>query len=186
MERPSEDWDDFVPSDLRNLVTLFHNPVGQLAYFEPIEEKSLSEPFRTLLVHRKHMTVTVEKYHHCLVDLKVLAKRVTTAYYARKIVLTRQTDGAVVQYGIMRIKRKTLRDTLWQAVEDESAPLGRLLTGQGVLRDVEVIRVYRVLPEEELCQLFGHRPGTITYGRSARIRISGHAVVELLEIIAPI
>ena len=50
----------------------------------------------------EHMTVTVEEFHHSPVDV-VLAKKTVLPHYARKILLSRQTDGRVVQFGIVRL-----------------------------------------------------------------------------------
>jgi hypothetical protein len=61
---------------------------------------------RMLLAHEHHMTVTVEKFHRCLVDVRVLATNLTEKLYARKILLTRQSDSRIVQFGSFSIRRR--------------------------------------------------------------------------------
>ena len=49
------------------------------------------------------MTVTVEQFHRTPVNVKVLEMRHDGRFYSRRILLTRQTDNRVVQFGIVRL-----------------------------------------------------------------------------------
>jgi hypothetical protein len=131
------------------------------------------------------MTVAVERHHGCQVDVSVLGKRVTPSHYARKILLVRETDRAVVQFGIMRVGFQFLDEAVCEAICSESVPLGRVLIAHGVLRRVELVALYRVTPGEELRKVFSMSAMTHTFGRTARIHVAGEPAVELLEIVAP-
>src|SRR5262245_16773549 len=61
-------------------------------------------PYDRLLVHRHHMTVTVEEFHGDRVNVRILDLNLTDEWYARKILLTRKSDDAIVQFGIARIR----------------------------------------------------------------------------------
>jgi chorismate-pyruvate lyase len=131
------------------------------------------------------MTVAVERHHACQVDVRVLDKRVTENHYARKIILLRRSDGAVVQFGIMRVGLQYLDDAVRREIESESAPLGRVLIAHRVLRRVELVQLYRVTPGDDLRGTLAMPVVTHTFGRTARIHVAGQPVVELLEIVTP-
>src|SRR5690606_38127883 len=109
-----------------------------LGKFRRLESAEMPAVARKLLDHENHMTVTVEAFHRDSVNVQVLDKVVTDEHYARKILLTRQSDGGVVQYGIMRIKFGLLEDEVRAQIESEQVPLGRVLIQHNVLRKVEL------------------------------------------------
>src|SRR6516162_1796936 len=84
--------------DLETLLALFP-PSTYIRSAEPIAADQMPEPYRRLLVHEHHMTVTVEAHHGDLVNVRVLERRIDNGTYARKILLTLQKTGKVVQFG---------------------------------------------------------------------------------------
>src|SRR5262245_39378311 len=90
------------PAFLTNLLALF-SPADYLATYDFVPAAKVPEPYRSLLVHEHHMTVTVEAHHGSLVDVRVLERRRNGDSYARKILLARQSDGRIVQFGLVRI-----------------------------------------------------------------------------------
>jgi chorismate-pyruvate lyase len=142
--------------------------------------------YQTLLAHQNHMTVTVEHFHHSPVDVRVLATRLADDHYSRKILLSRQSDGKVVQFGIVRLDFRYLSTAVRQAIESQTTPLGRILIEYNVLREVHLSHLWRVEAGPDLANLFAIAPGTVTYGRTAIIDCNGEPAVELLEIVAPV
>src|SRR4051812_8174395 len=70
-----------VSPDLDTLVALFYDAPEQLAIFRPTKGPQMPPEYRTLLDHQHHMTVTVERYHGSLVDVRVLDKQLTPTHY---------------------------------------------------------------------------------------------------------
>lgn len=171
--------------DLAELVGLFYDDGGQLGSFEEVPRDRVPPPYRELLVHEHHMTVTVEAYHRCPVEVRVVRKRVSDSRYARLILLVRQSDGAVVQFGIMRVNFALLNDAVRDRILAEETPLGRILIEQDVLREIRLFSLWRVTPGPDLCKLFGLDDARTTYGRTAIIDCNGEPAVELLEIVTP-
>jgi chorismate-pyruvate lyase len=165
---------------------LFYDTPAELGRFVERPAAKLPGPYRELLAHNHHMTVTVEQHHGSLVDVRVLATQVTSEHYARKIVLTRQSDGQVVQFGIVRLNFAHLGEEVRQEIESQTAPVGRILIRHNVLRSVELFKLLEVAPGPDLCRLFGMSPAQKTYGRTALIHCNGEPAVELLEIVTPI
>lgn len=171
--------------DLMSLVMLFYSEPSRLGSFEPAEGDALPDYYRDLLDHQNHMTVTVERYHGTQVDVDVLEHISEGDHYARKILLRRKTDRAVVQFGVMRLDFGCVSDEVRQAVEGRSAPLGRLLIQYNVLREVRLVNLWQIAMGSELADYLGCCEGDITFGRTARIDFDGRPAVELLEIVTP-
>ncbi len=172
--------------DLYTLVALFYPRPQDLAQFEEVDSHDLERDYRMLLAHDSHMTVTVERFHNGPVDVRVLETRLDGQHYSRKILLTRQSDGAVVQFGIMRLDFSCVDPDVRREIESQGTPLGRILIEHNVLREVHLTRLYKVTPGDDLRRLFGMAPGEITFGRTALIHFDGEPAVELLEIVTPV
>ena len=172
--------------DLEALVRLFHDSIAECGSFSETTANAMPRAYRSLLAHENHMTVTVEAFHNSPVDVVVLGKRVTETHYARKILLTRRSDGRVVQYGIMRVALSHLPETVRQEIESETIPLGRVLIEHNVLRQVELVSLWRIAVHGELADRLEMSEGETTYGRTALIHVGGEPAVELLEIVTPI
>lgn len=171
--------------DLPTLFALFPNH-GPPPVYSVVPASAVPPPYHGLLVHSEHMTVTVEEYHGDRVDVKVLATWRDGDSYARKILLTRQRDGVVVQFGIVRIRLDYCSEPVRAAILRQDTPLGRILIEHDVLRRIEPTAFLWVEPGPVPASWFGpagaERP---TYGRLGYIFCDGQPAVELLEIVAP-
>ena len=167
------------------LAALFYPSTDGLGEFAEVSADALPPVYRSLLAHNNHMTVTVEQHHRSPVDVRVLDKRRVGSHYARKILLARQSDGAVVQFGLMRIDFRYLDETVQREIESEAIPLGRVLITHNVLREVELVSLWEITPGDELAALLRAPAGARVYGRTALIHVNGEPAVELLEIVSP-
>ncbi len=174
--------------DLTQLLTLFypHGADHDLGRFQPLSSEYVPEPYRKLLDHHSHMTVTVESHFRSPVDVRVVQSTTDSTWYAREILLATQSDGLVVQYGIVRLKYGVLAKPVWQEIESGEKPLGRVLIDHDVLRQVELVGLWSVKCMAKLAKHFSVVPGTIAFGRTARIFCDAEPAIELLEVIRPI
>jgi chorismate-pyruvate lyase len=172
--------------ELDTLVGLFYDAHEELAQFDEVSRADTPPVYRALLHHEHHMTVTVENFHGCPVDVRVLDVKRSGRHYARKILLTRQSDDAVVQFGIMRLNFDYVSEEIRNDIESQKIPLGRVLIRHNVLRVIHLDQLWRVLPGPDLCLLFNIGPDEATYGRTAVIDCNGEPAVELLEIVTPV
>jgi chorismate-pyruvate lyase len=171
------------PDELYALIGLFYARPEELGAFEEVLLSSMPEPYRELLAHTEHMTVTVEQFHKSPVDVHVHQTLVTPSHYAREISLTRQSDGRVVQYGIMRVNLSVLSPEVRREIEAQQTPLGRILIQHDVLRKIHLMSLWKVVPGTDLCGIFGLSSPQVTYGRAAVIDCNGEPAIELLEIV---
>ena len=172
--------------DVQSLASLFYSDPEELGRWRAVEPREVPSPYRELLDHANHMTVTVERHHQSPVDVQVLATHITGQQYARKILLARRSDGAIVQFGIMRLNFHYVSPEIRAEVERQQTPLGRILIQHNVLREIHSINLWQFEPGPDLQKLFGVDAPGITYGRTAIIDVDGEPAVELLEIVAPV
>jgi hypothetical protein len=173
-----------VGPDVRHLYALFP-PADDMPEYEMVPADEVPSPYRELLVHEHHMTVTVEKHHGSLVDVKVLRRRQDQGAYARKILLTLQSTGRVVQFGIMRVHLRYCSPEVRAEIIAGKTPLGRILIYHNVLRRIEPTAFLRVIPGRAMMEWFGLDRPKLTYGRLAIIHCDDQPAVELLEVVAP-
>lgn len=172
-----------LPPDLRVLVDLFYPVPAQLGEFREIESREVPEPYRRLLAHDEHMTVTVEAEYGEPVDVSVLTVHTTATHYSRKIVLHRRSNRQVVLFGLVRLNVSFLGEDVRREIESQGTPLGRILIEHNVLRHVKLLSLWRVDAGPELRDHFGLPSLDICYGRTALIYCNGVPAVELLEVV---
>ncbi|HVJ81966.1 MAG TPA: hypothetical protein VNC50_12935 [Planctomycetia bacterium] len=145
---------------------------------------SMPEPYRTLLVHNQHMTVTLEEHHKS--PLKVVPYRVqrTGDVYGRKLDLLRG-DGKTVMTGIMLVNFSFCDEEVRDEILSEKKPLGRILIEHGVLREVAAAAFVEIAADDPLVARFKLPAPRPAYGRLAEILCNGKPAIDLLEVVAP-
>ncbi len=171
--------------DVIDLLGLFYNEPTDAGTLEAIPADLVPPPFHGLLVHDEHMTVTVEAFHGGPVDVRVLEVKKNEHWYARKILLARKSDGRIVQFGIVRLDPLVLPVPVWERIESQQTPLGRVLIEHQVLREVQLVGTFKVQVGPDLAKLMDVPPQSALYGRTAMIFVHDRPAVELLEIVNP-
>lgn len=183
------------------LASLCADPASLFATFRSVEAAAVPEPYRRLLDHHSHMTVTMERFHGSPVSLQVVqvaggaaadskqSNGSLAAWYAREILLV-GPDANPLQHGIVRIDLQHVDDVTAAAIREAQIPLGRILINAGLLREVHRVSLLEVTLGPHLVSLFSPQEtvasGNIhTFGRVAEISLNGTSAVELLEIVVP-
>jgi hypothetical protein len=151
-----------------------------------VSPTELPEPYRGLLVHHHHMTVTVEEYYGERVDVRVIATRRDGDSYSREILLELHSTKKIVQFGIVRINLTCLSDPVRNAILEEKTPLGRVLIDHGVLRYIEPTAFLRIRPKAKLMGWFGMKEPEDCYGRMGVIFCNDLPAIAVLEILTPV
>ena len=171
--------------DLRGLLSTFGDD-GDFARFAQVDGEAVPQPFRRLLVHDQHMTVTLEAYHGGPVHLSVHDSVLRDDEYARKITLHARPDGPAVLLGIMKFDFRYCSAQTRDEIVGGSTPLGRILIEHDVLRHLSAGPYYRVSPHPaRLLSLDVDLPAEC-HARLARINCNGGHAVQVLEIIASV
>lgn len=174
--------------ELEELCALFPEPEGEPLYLaaEHVAREATPEPYHRMLVHEHHMTVNMESYHDCSVDVVVVASKFEGDLYCRKILLKKHGIDQNVQFGIVRFNFSFVTDSVREQIESESIPLGRVLIQHNVLRHIDLGAIVKFKAGPGLGRYLQMDEGAETYGRMATIFCNGAPAVDLLEISAPL
>jgi hypothetical protein len=172
--------------ELQSLLSLFPEREPMLADAEHVASEMLPEPYRRMLAHNHHMTVTMESYHNCRVEVRILDRRLDGDVYSRKIVLFKAGAEIPVQFGIVRFDLSYVTPIVRGEILEGQKPLGRVLIDHNVLRHIDLGAVLRLQAGPSLARYLQMPVGGTTYGRLATIFCNRHAAVDLLEIPAPL
>ena len=172
--------------ELCALTDLFPEPVPLIERAEHIPSAITPEPYKSMLVHDQHMTVTMERFHGTPVDVHVLAQRQDGDAYARKIVLTRHSTDIPVQFGIVRFHLNFVTEQVRREIITGETPLGRILINHNVLRHIDLGAILQITAGPGLAAALAMPVGNVTYGRLATIFCDHQPAVDLLEVSAPL
>ena len=180
-------------AELDSLTAMFPDPPGKplLAGAEHVPASAVPQPYRDLLDHEAHMTVTMEKFHGGPVVVRVLDEKWDAGRYCRRITLVREPERPgererVVQFGLVRFDLSHLADEPREQILAGEIPLGRVLIEHDVLREVELGALLKLAAGPGLAGCFGMDEGGTVYGRLATIFTNGKPALDLLEVAAPV
>ncbi len=173
-------------TELEALIDLFPREDALIADAEHVPSSQTPEPYKQMLAHDHHMTVTMESYHQSSVDVRVLDQRLDGETYVRKILLLKSGTDEVVQFGIVRFNFQYVTDDVRREILAGETPLGRVLINHNVLRHIDLGAILRITAGPDLASLLQMPEGGVTYGRLATIFCNNKPAVDLLEISAPL
>ena len=111
--------------ELDQLCSLFPEPEAEPLYTsaEHIAREATPEPYHRMLVHEHHMTVTMESYHDCSVEVVVVDSKYVGDLYCRKILLKKDGTDQNVRFGIVRFNFGFVTDSVREQIESEDTAL---------------------------------------------------------------
>lgn len=171
--------------ELTSLLEIFADKNALVAQAEHVPAGLVPEPFKRLLAHDHHMTVTMEEFCGCSVNVSVLETKDVENYYCRMILLTSSETGKVVQFGIVRFDFQYVTEAVKEEILARKIPLGRVLINHNVLRHIDLGALLKLKMGPKMAECFEASAGTETYGRLATIFCNGQPAVDLLEIATP-
>ncbi len=174
--------------ELQELVTLFPEPGGHELYLtaEHVAKEATPEPYHRMLVHEHHMTISMESYHDCTVDVEVMASRFEDGLYLRKIRLHKSGTRNAIQFGYVRFNLDFVTDKVRAEILSEKIPLGRVLIQHNVFRHVDLGAILRFTAGPGMAEYLQMDVGQTTYGRLATIFCNGSPAIDLLEVSSPL
>lgn len=172
--------------ELKSLTDLFPEDPPLIDRAEHVPAALVPEPYRKMLAHDAHMTVTMEEYHQSSVDVRILDRKQDGDLYCRKIMLLKSGTDEVVQFGIVRFNLQYVIEPVRREIIAGETPMGRVLINHNVLRHIDLGALLRINVGAPLARYFQMNPGETTYGRLATIFCDQRPAVDLLEISAPL
>lgn len=138
---------------------------------------------RRLLVHRGHMTTTLEELYGGTVSIQVLEKAHVGSWYTRAVLLYVRGCPLPVQFGVMALDLAAVPEDVARRVLTADEPLGRILIEVHPLRTVTPVAYWRFIPTPEWRQWFRLPPDAFLFGRTAVIECEDGPTVLLLEVV---
>ena len=140
-------------------------------------------PYRSLLVHERDMTLTLESHFGGRVTLRALSTFRKGPSYYRRVLLVQEYSARPVEMGAIRIDLRAFAPRIRSEILRNRVPLGRLLRDGGVDYRSRPTVFLAVTPNPEMMGVFWMREPRILYGRQTEMSIDGRKVGDIVEIL---
>ena len=151
-----------------------------------VDGKDIPEPYRSLLVHEKDMTPTLENAYHQNIHLRVLKRQLSGNVISREVVLALDHDGRAVEFGAIRIYLDRLPSQARQLILEGRRPLGNILHTQGIEHISRPVSYVQVATDDAINRALNLTGFHRLYGRRNRLLDSSQqTLAEIIEILPP-
>jgi hypothetical protein len=172
--------------DLLYPLSEFYAEAGApLAFALPIDGAAMPEPYRSLLVHERDMTPTLEEAYGGPVELRVLKYSQRDGVFSRQIVLI-GPDGGIVEFGAIKIYLERLTPAAAAKVVEMKLPLGTILKIEGVAHSSHPAGYFEVRSDALIGAALGLDTSRLLYGRrNELLDAAGETLARVIEILPP-
>ncbi|MFN3409525.1 MAG: hypothetical protein ACK45B_11065 [Limisphaerales bacterium] len=158
-----------------------------LPRMELISGNAVPEPYRTLLVHERDMTSTLERFHGGDIYIRALSREQRGREYFREVVLHRAGDDAPVEFGANCVSLERFSPEARWMILQEKVPLGRILKDHGIAHTTRPLAFFRVTPDDAIRAALKLADATVLFGRQAVIcDAAGQRLSQVVEILPPL
>ena len=140
-------------------------------------------PYRSLLVHERDMTLTLESHFGGRVALRALSTFRKGQSYYRRVLLVQEYSARPVEMGAIRIDLMAFKPRIRSQILSNRVPLGRLLRDGGVDYRSRPTAFLAVTPNPEMMGILWMREPRTLYGRQTEMSIDGRKVGDIVEIL---
>ena len=148
-----------------------------------IDADDIPLPYRSLLVHRSDMTLTLERHFGGRVALRPLATFRRGPWYFRRVLLAQEYTGRPVEMGAIRIRIGAFPARIQKQILRNDVPLGRLLRDGGVAYESRPTVFLSVAPNPEMMGVFWMREPKTLYGRRTEMMHNGAKIGDIVEVL---
>ena len=148
-----------------------------------VRPEHIPSPYRSLLVHERDMTLTLEAHHDSRVMLRTLSSFREGHWYFRKVLLAEEVSGRPVEMGIIEIDLDAFSRPIRDGILRNRVPLGRLLREGGVDYLSRPTAFLEIEPNPELLGVFWMGKPRTLYGRQTELTLSGRKIGDVVEIL---
>lgn len=178
------------PTD-QQLLRPLRDPYGDahraLPELETMPGESVPEPYRSLLVHNRDMTRTLEAYHQGRIHLRVLSRRESEGLHLRTVVLELDGSNLPVEFGATRAYLDRFAEPWRSQILAGERPLGGILNASGIPYVSRPSAFFRTRADDFIRSALGVPNGLTLYGRRNTISNQlGEPLAEIIEILPPL
>jgi len=157
-----------------------------LPAIERIQGEEMPEPYRSLLVHERDMTPTLESFHHSSIHLRILKREQRGESYFREVALLLDGSETPVEFGANKVSLVLFPPKARQLILEERVPLGRILKECEISHSTTAKAFFRVIPDELISSVLKLKSHGVLYGRKATIvDAQKRPLSEIVEILPP-
>lgn len=144
------------------------------------------EPQRSLLVHDRDMTPTLEAFHEERIHLRLIEKRQEGDTFYRLVVLTTDETNRPVEYGAIAIHLELFPERARELITGCHVPLGSILAREAIPHASCPQGFFCLEAERRITEAL-KLPGSMTlYGRRSALRtLDGRVLADVVEILPP-
>jgi chorismate-pyruvate lyase len=158
----------------------------RLPPLEVVEGSAVPEPYRTLLVHERDMTSTLEQFHNAALHLRIVGRERRDDDYSREVVLALNGSEKPVEFGAIRIHLRLFPSPARQAILEEHHPLGQILRAFAIEYLSRPQAFLRLASDQTINGLLGLSGAQRLYGRRNNLLTpAGQPLAEIVEILPP-
>jgi len=165
----------------------FYRASGRaLPRYHAVAGDQIPEPERTLLVHHRDMTSTLEQFHGRSIHLEVVSIEIHGNVLHRQVILLLDDTHQAVEFGATRVHLDRFPEPWRSDIVASRRPLGGILNASGQPYTSRPSAFLRV-ESDDFLQGALRLPGPVSlYGRQNTLRTpEGLEIAEILEILPP-
>ena len=158
-----------------------------LPAIESIAGNAVPEPHKSLLVHERDMTPTLELFHAGTIHIRALRSEQRGEFYFREVVLVLDRDETPVEFGAIKISLNLFAPAARRLILEEREPLGHILKSCEVVHTSRPKAFLRVASDGFINGALNLSGQHTLYGRRNTLTDSkGRPLAEIVEILPPV
>ncbi|MBL9173653.1 MAG: hypothetical protein JNL10_08980 [Verrucomicrobiales bacterium] len=173
-------------SAIQPLDEFYRRQQRALPAFDVIPADALPEPQRSLLVHNRDMTRTLEQFHGAPIHLRVLSRHRDGNAYWRESALELDGTNRPVEFGAIKIHLDRFPEPGRSQILDEHRPLGGILNASGRPYTSRPTAYLAFEADDFIARALNFSGPAMLFGRQNTLRDADGAILaEIIEILPP-
>lgn len=153
---------------------------------DQIDGEAVPEPYKSLLVHERDMTSTLENFHKTGIHLRLISCQQRRDEYFREVVLVLDGSEKPVEFGAIKINLGLFPPAARQAILEGKYPLGHLLKDFAIEYQSRPKAFLRVASDKTINQMLKLSGAQRLFGRrNTLLNPAGESMAEIVEILPP-
>jgi chorismate-pyruvate lyase len=154
---------------------------------DQIDGEAVPEPYKSLLVHERDMTSTLESFHKAGIHLRLVSREQRGDEYFREVVLVLDGSDKPVEFGAIKIQLDRFPEKVRQEILREQFPLGHLLKDFAIEYQSCPRAFLRIASDRTINELLGLAGAHLLYGRrNTLLNPASESIAEIVEILPPV
>ena len=151
-----------------------------------VDGGDIPEPYRSLLVHDRDMTPTLERAHDRSIHLRVLRRALAGNVLSRQVVLVPEGSSVPAAFGAIKIHLEHFPDEAKPLVLEGKQPLGAILRTQGIEHRGHPEAYLQVTADALIHNALGLAAPATLYGRrNTLVDAAGRTLAQVIDILPP-